>query len=147
MTESWDRDLSEREIERLAPGQKGKRSRASLERKVRCLETWCNDPLLVKINVERIPWKRPALRKWQDSSMGLWSWKFSPVDHPEGDNSDLMKRYFDAIKILRRMIDGVSNAEIDALKHKVASLEKQNLALLDQILQLQKMIPARSPRR
>lgn len=143
----WDQDLSSREVELLNPKFKSLRSRTSLERKVSCLEKWATNRRLCQRYESDIPWKRPALRKWHNAEMLLWSWQFSPVDDPVGKNKDLMERYAVALSTIKKMLGSGTDAENEALKTRVVALEKQNVALLDQVLQLQRMIPKPSQKR
>ncbi len=145
-TDDWDVDLTPRQIEKLSPAKKRLRSRASLERKVDIVEKWSRDRSSARKHEHLIPWKRPALRDWNDPSKRLWSWKFTPVDSPEGDNSDLMKRLSGALDLLRKLLDG-PDSELEALRRRVATLEKQNLELLSEISQLQMKIPRPVSRR
>lgn len=138
--EEWDRDLTERQVEKLSPAHKSLRSRTSLERKVCCLEKWSSNRRLAHKHEQSIPWKRPALRDWHDPSAKLWSWKYSPVDHPQKKNRDLMERFDAALKTLRQLLNDHPDAEVAALEKRVEMLERQNLALLSQIAQLQSKI-------
>jgi hypothetical protein len=168
----YDTDLTDREVERMSPQVKAKRSKLALTRKIERLEFLSTRPSLLRDFVERehFPWKRPngekkrpapeewkrpGLRTWKDAERKLWSWKFDKVDDPNGKNDDLMRRFAAVLKVIAGVLQGTisdkefvdQTVEIEALRARIAALEKQNIDLLSQILLLQKYAPHEMVRR
>lgn len=136
---AWDADIPLAEVKRLRPVDRGARARASLARKVELLERWGRDGLPPQA-AQTVPWDRAKLRRWRDPAHLLWVWVDPQVDAADGRNAALMQRYRLALQALeaRRKDRGLDlRRQVEALTITNASLERQNMRLLDQIRHLQ----------
>lgn len=141
---SWDRELTGEEIRHLAPGDKGRRALASLERKVARIEGEARSSAtrLVKPDV---PSDRTKLRRWNDPALGLWSWVDPVFDHPSGRNAALMKRFADALELIRlrhRRGRGGLERELEVRDARIAALEDQGACLIGENRQLRRQLAA-----
>jgi hypothetical protein len=138
----WDTDLAPEEARRLPPAHKGKRALLSLTRKVELLELWGKEGLPPEMK-SSVPWDRAKLRRWKDVGLRLWSWADPQVDGEEGRNSDLIGRFYAALKVIevRRKDKGLNlTKQVQAKDRIIANLQLQVATLVDQNRQLQMMV-------
>ena len=143
-TASWDRELTGEEVRHLAPGEKGRRTLASLERKVARIEAEARSPATRLVRPD-VPSDRAKLRRWTDPALGLWSWADPMFDHPKGRNAALMKRFADALELIRlrhRRGRGGLQRELEAKDACIATLEDQGARLIGENRQLRRQLAA-----
>ncbi len=136
----WDEELTTGMVKSLSPRDRGMRTVTSLTRKVQVLERWAREGVP---SDAAVPTNRTKLREWADAELRLWPWSDPQVDHPSGRNAALtasFRRALAAIATRRKRSASHLRQEIEAKDRIIASLERQNLDLLDQVRRLQKRV-------
>lgn len=123
--ELWDRELTKEELQKLPRALARKRNDTSLERKVRLLELWANIGVPAGIDWSELAGSRTSLRKWHDPSLKLWGWSDDVPDNPKGRNGTLITRWSDALIDIATGPRRSPESDLDALKKRVAALERQ----------------------
>lgn len=116
---------------------------AAFVRKIEVIERYGRDGFPMGVDEKSVPRDRAKLRRWKDASRRLWSWVDPNVDSPKGRNVPLYERFQQALNAIesRRVRRGANlMGELKAKDQIIASLERQNARLLDQIVELQKRI-------
>jgi len=135
----WDTDLSSGEVKRLDPAGKHSRTATSFRRKVELLEQYGRFGVALE-HIDAIPTDRAKLRRWHDPGSKLWQWSDPVIDLPGGRNGNLVTRFYEALKTIRKRRGDTRveiAVELEAQKQIIANLERQNFSLLDRIAQLE----------
>lgn len=130
----WDADLDPKTVRSLPFTERRLRIPASLCRKVEYIES------VARVMQPGDPWPdvprtMAALRRLYNPALALWPWSDRVVDAETGPNGDLIRRWRLALDLIQSRRRGGTRAlrdEIALRDRRVADLELQVAALLDE---------------
>ncbi len=130
---SWDGELTEAELRRLAPRHKAARLHASMGRKVALVAAAATER--PGTGLQGLPGNPTKLRGWADPARKLWPWSVRAAEKRE-ENAAAMARFKAAVMALKepKPRAAISPEEENAeLKRRMAAYQRQIARLVVQL--------------